>query len=202
MKEMRNKEGNITRDCVCECSSVEASHASCRSKQGGRPGATTFERSQTPNSCEKHDHFSNGNPTATCYLQSEELRALTATFLKLLGYFVAVVQPGMRSSFPFGLRPDFRHSENRKLLDSSVTALISNSPADFWCTAYARDPKSMVDTVVYLDEEVLPEDQPAEVGPVALLQDPQTDLEPVCVAYGRQALYQQGIEAMSSPPWI
>ena len=108
---------------------------------------------------------------APLHLQSGELRALTATFLRLLGYFVAVVTPGMRSSFPFGLRPDFRHSENRKLLDSSVTALISNSAVDFFCTAYARDPTSMVDTVVYLDEEVLPEDQPSEVGPDKTLQD-------------------------------
>lgn len=84
---------------------------------------------------------------------------LVNRFLSLLGHFAVVLDAHRRPNAEW---VPFR-STCRSVLDSSVTVLISSTPAAVFSTAHARDPQCVVDTVVYLDDDLLPEDYPTAV---------------------------------------
>jgi len=88
-------------------------------------------------------------------LQVPALAKLVNSFLNLLGY-ISVVLEEYTSTRLFALY--------QAVLDSPGTTLISSSAAEVFRTAYSRDPQCIVDTVVYLDEDLDPADSPAEVS--------------------------------------
>jgi hypothetical protein len=113
-------------------------------------------------------------------MQDPRLATLVHRFLNLCGYFAAGLDSHMRGG-SHGTRVCVP-SAYRSTLDTPVTILISSTPAAVFSTAYARDPQCVVDTVVYLDEDLLPEDSPAEVFPLfstAYARDPQCVVDTV-----------------------